>query len=336
MLKARRLSQATKGKKTAKLQRTGNHQQEGQIKFVVGPMDQQAMSNKALASSDRLVQGSVSKHHSQIVALMAPGVEGGTVMRVVLAATGVSSQMRLVRYRSGGEAAVASEGAVGHGTMMNMILGHGQSAVTGTGAIGIAVIGIAVIGTGAIGTAANEIEATGTEVIGIAVIETGATGTEATGIEVIETEVTGTVKTGTAAETAPNGTVTETVKRIVIGATVSATGVTKIAVIATEVTGTRIGIAVTATETTRIGTAAIGIATRTGKKTATEVTKTVIGGTESVTGVTRIVAKGVNEAVVEGTTGGVEIGSEVRAAVTGLQNGCHQLALRRLLRQMAS
>lgn len=321
MRKTRWLSQVTKGKKTVKLRK-------GPIKFVLGPMGQMVMSSKVLAFSDPLVQGSVSKHHSQIAAPTAPGVVQGTVRRLVLAVTGVSSQMCSVRCRSDEEVAVVSEGAVGHGTMMSTILDRGQSAAIGTG---IGASGTAVIGIATIETAANETEATGTEAIGIAVIGTEATGIGAIGTGAIGTGAIGTAKTGTAAETAPNGTVTENV----IGAIVSVTGVTKI-VIATGVTGTRIGIAVTVTGTTKIVTAAIRIATRTEKKTVTEVTETVIVGTESVTEATRIVAKEVNEAVAEGTTGGVETGSEVRAAVTGLQNGCRQLALRRPPRRMAS
>lgn len=319
----------TREKKTAKL---GSHQREGPIKFVVRPMDQRAMSSKVLASSDLLVQGSVTKHHNPIAALMAPGAEQGTVMRLVLAVTGVSSQTHLVRCRSDDEVAVVSEGAAGHGTMMNMSLGRGRSAVIGTGVTGIGATGTAVIGIAMIETVANETEATGTEAIGIAAIGTEATGIGVTGIAAIGTGAIETGKTGTAAETAPNGTGTETV----IGATVIATGVTKIVVIATEVTGRRIAIAVTGIGMTRIVTAAIGIATRTEKKTVTEVTETVIVGTGTVTGATRIVAKGVKEAAVEGTTGGAETGSEVRAAVTGLQNGCRPLAQRRLPRRMAS
>lgn len=319
----------TREKKTAKL---GSHQREGPIKFVVRPMDQRAMSSKVLASSDLLVQGSVTKHHNLIAALMAPGAEQGTVMRLVLAVTGVSSQMHSVRCRSDDEVAVVSEGAAGHGTMMNMSLGRGRSAVIGTGVTGIGATGTAVIGIAMIETVANETEATGTEAIGIAAIGTEATGIGVTGIAAIGTGAIETGKTGTAAETAPNGTGTETV----IGATVIATGVTKIVVIATEVTGRRIAIAVTGIGMTRIVTAAIGIATRTEKKTVTEVTETVIVGTGTVTGATRIAAKGVKEAAVEGTTGGAATGSEVRAAVTGLQNGCRPLAQRRLPRRMAS
>lgn len=330
MRKARGLGRMTREKRTAKL---GSHQQEGQIKFVARPMDQRAMRSKVSASSDLLVQGSVTKHHNPIAALMAPGAAvQGTVMRLVLAVTGVSSQTHSVRCRSDDEVAVVSEGAAGRGTMMNMSLGRGRSAVIGTGVTGIGASGTAVIGIAMIESVANETEATGTEAIGIAATGTEVTGIGVTGIAVIGTEATETGKTGNAAETAPNGTGTETV----IGATVIATGVTKIVVIATEVTGRRIGIAVTVIGTTRIVTAAIGTATRTEKKTVTEATETVIVGTGTVTGATRIVAKGVKEAAVEGTTGGVETGSEVRAAVTGLQNGCRPLLQRRLPRRMES